>query len=86
MIPLSFRYENEYILFKSWNLFVIVCALPSIIIATLLIKMPESPKFLLNKGKHDETIECLKVVYSWNNNKGLGEFPVSNKILNYYRR
>ncbi|XP_050540651.1 synaptic vesicle glycoprotein 2B-like isoform X2 [Daktulosphaira vitifoliae] len=84
VIPLTFRFENEYILFKSWNLFAIVCALPSIIIATLLIKMPESPKFLLNKGKHDETIECLKVVYSWNNTTGLHEFPVKSLIMPDY--
>lgn len=76
IIPQTFRIENEYILFKSWNLFVIVCSLPSITLAFLIMKMPESPKFLLAQGKHKETINCLKFVHRWNSNSN-DKFPVS---------
>lgn len=76
IIPQTFKIENKYFLFKSWNLFVIVCSLPSIILSCLLMRLPESPKFLLNQGKHDETIDCLKFVHRWNN-KSDGVFPVS---------
>lgn len=76
IIPLTFKIENEYFLFKSWNLFVIICSLPSIILAYLLMKLPESPKFLLTQGKHDETLDCLRFVYRWNN-KSDDKFPVS---------
>lgn len=72
-----FRIENEYFLFKTWNLFVIICSLPSILLALLLTKMPESPKFLLAQGNHDKTIDCLKTMYRWNN-KSDDKFPVSN--------
>lgn len=76
IIPQTFKIENEYFLFKSWNLFVVVCSLPSIIVSCLLMGLPESPKFLLTQGKHDETIDCLKFVHRWNN-KSDGIFPVS---------
>lgn len=76
IIPQTFKIENEYFLFRSWNLFVIICSFPSIIFACLLMQLPESPKFLLAQGKHRETIDCLKFVYRWNN-KSCNKFPVS---------
>ncbi|XP_050419693.1 synaptic vesicle glycoprotein 2B-like [Adelges cooleyi] len=84
VIPQTFKIEYDYFLFKSWNLFVIVCSVPSIVLACLLMQMPESPKFLLNKGRHDETIECLKVVYAWNNKTGLDQFPISSLEMSGY--
>lgn len=76
IIPYTFRIENDYFLFKSWNLFIIMCSFPSIILAYLLMRLPESPKFLLSQGKHDETIDCLKFVHRWNNKTDV-KFPVS---------
>uniref|UniRef100_A0A2H8TZZ2 Synaptic vesicle glycoprotein 2A n=1 Tax=Melanaphis sacchari TaxID=742174 RepID=A0A2H8TZZ2_9HEMI len=80
IIPQTFRIEYGFFLFRSWNLFVIICSFPSIILAYLLVRLPESPKFLLSKGKHDETIDCLKFVYKWNN-KTIDDFPVTSLIL-----
>ncbi|XP_025413829.1 synaptic vesicle glycoprotein 2A-like isoform X2 [Sipha flava] len=71
-----FRIENEYFLFKTWNMLVIICSLPSMLLAFLLTRMPESPKFLLAKGKHDEAIDCLRTMYRWNN-KSDDKFPVT---------
>lgn len=53
-----------------------MCSLPSITLALLLMKMPESPKFLLSRGKHKETINCLKFVHRWNSNSD-DKFPVN---------
>lgn len=39
------------------------------------MKLPESPKFLLTQGKHEETLDCLKFIYKWNN-KTDAKFPV----------
>lgn len=80
IIPLTFKIENEYFLFKSWNLFVIICSLPSIILTCLLTKLPESPKFLLTQGKHDEALDCLRFIYRLNN-KSDEKFPVSTNEL-----
>ncbi|VVC36128.1 Major facilitator superfamily,Major facilitator superfamily domain,Major facilitator, sugar transporter- [Cinara cedri] len=80
IIPLTFRIEYGFFLFRSWNLFTIVCALPSIISACLLMKFPETPKFLLVMGKHDETIACLKFIYRLNNNGSDDKFPVTSVV------
>ncbi|CAI6350752.1 unnamed protein product [Macrosiphum euphorbiae] len=80
VIPQTFRIEYGFFLFRSWNLFAIICSLPSIIFSCLLLQLPESPKFLLAKGKYDETMDCLKFVYRWNNNTD-DEFPVTSLTL-----
>lgn len=40
------------------------------------MKFPESPKFLLAQGRYDETLDCLKFVYKWNNTSN-DKFPAS---------
>lgn len=77
VIPQTFRIEYGFFLFRSWNLFTIIGSLPSLILAGLLMRLPESPKFLFAKGKYNETIDCLKFVHRWNNSNDV-KFPVSS--------
>ncbi|XP_023970723.1 synaptic vesicle glycoprotein 2B isoform X1 [Physeter macrocephalus] len=67
--------------FHSWRVFVIVCALPCTVSMVALKFMPESPRFLLEMGKHDEAWMILKHVHDTNMRaKGAPEkvFTVSN--------
>ncbi|NWX22250.1 SV2B protein, partial [Aegotheles bennettii] len=52
--------------FHSWRVFVLVCALPCIASLVALKFMPESPRFLLEIGKHDEAWMILKQVHDTN--------------------
>ncbi|KAL2093492.1 hypothetical protein ACEWY4_010804 [Coilia grayii] len=52
--------------FHSWRVFVLVCALPAIASLIGLTFMPESPRFLLETGKHDEAWMILKQVHDTN--------------------
>ncbi|XP_041966718.1 synaptic vesicle glycoprotein 2B [Alosa sapidissima] len=52
--------------FHSWRVFVLVCALPAISSLIGLTFMPESPRFLLESGKHDEAWMILKQVHDTN--------------------
>lgn len=56
-------------LFKPWRLFILVCGIPSLVCSLTLLKMPESPKFLLGQGHQKAAIEILKTVYSINTGK-----------------
>lgn len=56
-------------LFKPWRLFILVCGVPSLVSSLLLLKMPESPKFLLGQDNQKAAIEILKTVYSINTGK-----------------
>ncbi|ELR49934.1 Synaptic vesicle glycoprotein 2B, partial [Bos mutus] len=67
--------------FHSWRVFVIVCALPCTVSMVALKFLPESPRFLLEMGKHDEAWMILKHVHDTNMRaKGAPEkvFTVSN--------
>ncbi|XP_043919899.1 synaptic vesicle glycoprotein 2C [Protopterus annectens] len=61
----SFSMGSAY-QFHSWRVFVIVCALPCVAAVVALTFMPESPRFLLEAGKHDEAWMILKQIHDTN--------------------
>nr|CAD7597511.1 unnamed protein product [Timema genevievae] len=64
VIPLTWNFVLLGITFNSWRLFVVLCALPSLITCLLIHSLlPESPKFLINQGKIDEALQVLKTMY-----------------------
>ncbi|KAK0145205.1 Synaptic vesicle glycoprotein 2C [Merluccius polli] len=52
--------------FHSWRVFVVVCALPCVSAVVALTFMPESPRFFLQNGKHDEAWMVLKHIHDTN--------------------
>lgn len=57
------------VMYRPWRLFLVVCGLPSLICGLALIKIPESPKFVLSQGKQAETIAILQRIHRINNGK-----------------
>nr|CAD7427865.1 unnamed protein product [Timema monikensis] len=71
IIPLDVRFVSDHFVFGSWNLFVLVCSLPSLLVGTWLLTFPESPKFLMESGRHDEAMGVFKRMYQGNHNEQL---------------
>ncbi|XP_061461845.1 synaptic vesicle glycoprotein 2A isoform X3 [Rhineura floridana] len=65
MLGWSFQMGSAY-QFHSWRVFVLVCAFPSVFAIGALTTMPESPRFFLENGKHDEAWMVLKQVHDTN--------------------
>ncbi|XP_064416588.1 synaptic vesicle glycoprotein 2A isoform X4 [Latimeria chalumnae] len=65
MLGWSFQMGSAY-QFHSWRVFVLVCAFPSVAAIAALTTMPESPRFYLENGKHDEAWMILKQVHDTN--------------------
>ncbi|XP_066591986.1 synaptic vesicle glycoprotein 2B-like [Prorops nasuta] len=76
IVPLDLSYNAEGFYFKSWNLFVALCALPSIMLGLWLFAFPESPKFLLECGDPDAALEVFKWIYTQNTGKDPETYPV----------
>lgn len=62
----------------SWQVFVAVSALPSILSCMLFPFFPESPKFLMSKGRNAEALEAFRFIYALNTRKPRSAFPVSD--------
>ncbi|XP_066973216.1 synaptic vesicle glycoprotein 2B-like, partial [Macrobrachium rosenbergii] len=68
--------------FSSWRVFLVVCSLPSFAAVTGLYFMPESPRFLLEKGRDVEAIMVYKKIFKWNNAHNPGaEYQLSELEL-----
>ncbi|XP_028135117.1 synaptic vesicle glycoprotein 2C-like [Diabrotica virgifera virgifera] len=76
IIPLEFEYITDSFKFRSWNLFVATCSIPSILIGFWLLMFPESPKFLLECGEADEALDVLRDMYASNTGDDGVNFPV----------
>ncbi|XP_061913417.1 synaptic vesicle glycoprotein 2C-like isoform X2 [Entelurus aequoreus] len=61
----SFSMGSAY-QFHSWRVFVVVCAFPCVSAVVALTFMPESPRFFLQMGKHDEAWMVLKQIHDTN--------------------
>uniref|UniRef100_A0A4W4E8E9 Major facilitator superfamily (MFS) profile domain-containing protein n=1 Tax=Electrophorus electricus TaxID=8005 RepID=A0A4W4E8E9_ELEEL len=61
----SFSMASAYH-FHRWRVFVVVCALPCVFSVVALTFMPESPRFYLEVGKHDEAWMILKQIHDTN--------------------
>ncbi|XP_070508560.1 synaptic vesicle glycoprotein 2B-like [Chironomus tepperi] len=79
IIPLEINFKFLGIIdFHSWNLFVALCAIPSILIAIWLFFFPESPKFLIEIGDTDEALEILKDIYHMNTGRPKDDYPIKS--------
>jgi len=77
VIPHHLGWEGGSFVFNSWRIFVVLSALPSLIVAFSLFTLPDSPKFLLIKGKPQQALQIVKKIYEQNTGKPQSSFPYS---------
>ncbi|EDX00847.1 synaptic vesicle glycoprotein 2B [Drosophila yakuba] len=63
----------------TWQFFVAITALPSLLSFVLFFFFPESPKFLMSKGRNQEALAAFKFMYHLNSRKPKDSFPI--KVL-----
>lgn len=67
--------------YKPWRLFLLICGLPSLACALVLIFLiPESPKYSFSQGDEDETLRILQRIYMMNTGKTIQNFEVKRLI------
>lgn len=55
--------------------------MPSFLVAGLLFLLPESPKFLISSGRHEEALEVFRGIYLMNTGRSKEEYPVKQVIV-----
>lgn len=70
VIPLPFNYHIPLldINYNSWRVYMLMCSIPCLLSFILISFLPETPKFLLARGRTDETLDVLTRMYV--SNKG----------------
>lgn len=81
VIPIKWSYNSHGIEYNSWRILVALVSVPSLLSAFILMLYPESPRFVLAKGRNQEARDILAKVYSWNTRKSPDKYPV--KSLRY---
>lgn len=81
VIPSGIGYDTPAFQYNSWRIFLLICAIPSFIVAALLLLLPESPKFLLSRGRHDEALAVFKGIYLTNTGRNPEDYPVKQLIM-----
>lgn len=79
LLPLDFRIPLvEGVLdLTPWRVFFMVCAVPSLISALYFHQFPESPKFLMSKGREQEALHVFRKIYAMNTGQDPETYPVS---------
>lgn len=67
---------NETMEINSWRVFLAISSLPEFLACIALFAFPESPRFLILKGRHDEALNVFKKIYSLNTGKDPDTYPV----------
>ncbi|XP_073952770.1 synaptic vesicle glycoprotein 2C-like isoform X2 [Choristoneura fumiferana] len=61
---------------KAWNLFLLATALMPVLTGLAFLCLPESPKFLMSRGRNDEAMEVFRKIYRLNTGKTKEDFPI----------
>ena len=67
---------------EQWRLFIIFCAIPSLSSSLFFALMPESPKFLMQKGRVNDAFKVLKRIHDFNYPNET--FPVRSMLTDHF--
>ncbi|XP_049812694.1 synaptic vesicle glycoprotein 2C-like [Schistocerca nitens] len=65
---------------KPWNVFIMTCSLPALLAGSLMSFFPETPKFLMSKGRNGEALAVFRKVYALNTGRSPDSFPVQRLV------
>ncbi|XP_017471115.1 PREDICTED: synaptic vesicle glycoprotein 2C [Rhagoletis zephyria] len=80
-----FPRDWDFVLFNtltvhSWQIFLVVCGLPSLLSGLGFIILPESPKFLMSQGRNAEALRSFQKIYAINKRKPRLTYPIEELI------
>ncbi|XP_030382331.1 synaptic vesicle glycoprotein 2B [Scaptodrosophila lebanonensis] len=78
IIPTYIGFKTTYFIYNSWRIFLLVCSLPSFLVGFLLFYLPESPKFLLTRGKKERAMAIFRGIFVTNTKRPPEEYMVND--------
>ncbi|KAL7729643.1 hypothetical protein ACLKA6_007921 [Drosophila palustris] len=65
----------------SWQIFLFVCAMPTLISGLFMTVLPESPKFLMSQGRNVQALRMLQRIYRINTGMPVDTYPIKSLVL-----
>ncbi|XP_022901630.1 synaptic vesicle glycoprotein 2B-like [Onthophagus taurus] len=81
IIPTNIGVYSHNFIYNSWRIFLLMCSVPSFIVGSLLFFLPESPKYVLSKGKKEKALEIFRSIYYLNTGKSKDSYPVKDMLM-----
>ncbi|XP_017067450.1 synaptic vesicle glycoprotein 2C [Drosophila eugracilis] len=84
ILPQTWNLHIWTLTLTSWQVFVAITALPSLLSFLLFFFFPESPKFLMSKGRNEEAMKAFQFIYHLNSRKPKDSFPIkllANEVI-----
>ncbi|KAI0209926.1 Synaptic vesicle glycoprotein 2C [Lamellibrachia satsuma] len=81
-------FEPNFV-YNSWRIYLALCTLPSLTSALMFVLMPESPKFLMQKGEEQRAMEVFQRMYRGNKPRHSSfhvnrlEVAINSKVLDH---
>ncbi|XP_025417037.1 synaptic vesicle glycoprotein 2C-like isoform X2 [Sipha flava] len=75
--------SNTYIVFNAWRAFIFLSSIPSFIGFILIYLYPESPRYLMYRGRMIESRDILEKIYIVNNKNTVASYPVTSFTQTY---
>ncbi|CAH1996788.1 unnamed protein product [Acanthoscelides obtectus] len=80
ILPIQMDFQlGEWVL-HSWNVYLLICAIPPLISGFAFTFLPESPKFLMTVGRNEKALRIFKRVYRINSGKPEETYPIKELI------
>lgn len=64
----------------SWQIFLAVCCLPSLLSGACCMFFPESPKFLMSQGRNEQAMAVFRTLYALNTGRSREDYPVKELV------
>lgn len=64
----------------SWQIFLAVCCLPSLLSGACCMFFPESPKFLMAKGRNEQAMAVFRTLYALNTGRTHEDYPIKELV------
>uniref|UniRef100_A0A1Q3FPY0 Putative synaptic vesicle protein sv2 n=1 Tax=Culex tarsalis TaxID=7177 RepID=A0A1Q3FPY0_CULTA len=64
----------------SWQIFLAVCCLPSLLSGACCMFFPESPKFLMAKGRNEQAMAVFRTLYALNTGRTREDYPIKELV------
>ncbi|KAH8414063.1 hypothetical protein KR222_003812 [Zaprionus bogoriensis] len=77
LLPVHIYFRIGELNFHTWQIFLALTAVPSILSGFLHIFLPESPKFLMSQGHYSKALSALQRIYSVNKRKSRDSYPIT---------